>query len=282
MRHFLNWAESAARLGTDEEGLRQALQLELWEELRAYVRSSDRPFIGTMAGDGAVLTDGQDGPYTWSTWDSDAPTHLKNGKTLPAWGGRDVYCSWEKLDTSQAATGYPAVYLITGFLRIYPTLVRQAAQEGRWSGMAVTPPLWWKSEHSPVPLDTHGQPEVYFMLLDRGETTGHCRPPGGLEELWFNARDIEKLASKLASPLAQAGGAEAAKRPKLRSDREQNLLRVIAALWAMSDLPKEHNVAADKLSALMDGWSWDKPAAGTIADTILKEAANLPGARIRS
>lgn len=63
---------------------------------------------------------------------------------------------------------------------------------------------------------------------------------------------------------------------KIRSDREQNLLRVIAGLWELSELPKAHNVTADKLSALFDGWGWDKPAAGTMADTILLEAAKLP------
>jgi len=68
---------------------------------------------------------------------------------------------------------------------------------------------------------------------------------------------------------------------RLRSDREQNLLRVIAGLWALSDLPSQHNTTADKLSALFDSWKWDKPAKQTIADTILKEAANLPGAVIR-
>lgn len=74
----------------------------------------------------------------------------------------------------------------------------------------------------------------------------------------------------------------AAKQPKLRSDREQNLLRVIAALWEFSGLPKEQNTAADKLSGLMQGWGWEQPAAGTMADTILKAAANLPRNNIRS
>jgi hypothetical protein len=95
-----------------------------------------------------------------------------------------------------------------------------------------------------------------------------------LDDLWFRAADIDAM---LAEPVAvkQRG------QPKLRSDREENLLKVIAGMWALSSLPREHNTAADKLSALFQSWGWEKPAKGTMADTILKDAANLPGADIR-
>lgn len=67
---------------------------------------------------------------------------------------------------------------------------------------------------------------------------------------------------------------------RFRSDREEALLRVIAGLWALSSLPRQHNSTADKLSALFAGWGWDKPAKSTIADNILKPAASLPGANL--
>lgn len=69
------------------------------------------------------------------------------------------------------------------------------------------------------------------------------------------------------------------KPPKLRSDREESLLRVIAALWEFSGLPIEHYAAADKLSAAMGSWGWEKPLEETIAKVLL-EAKNLP--RIRN
>lgn len=95
------------------------------------------------------------------------------------------------------------------------------------------------------------------------------------ELLWFRRSDIEALKS------GSLGKQEPQPR-KIRSDREETLLRVIAGLWALSGLPSQPHKTADKLSALFDGWRWDKPAKSTIADTILKEAANLPGACIRN
>lgn len=95
------------------------------------------------------------------------------------------------------------------------------------------------------------------------------------ELLWFRRSDIEAIK-------AGSLGKQETQPRKIRSDREENLLRVIAGLWALSGLPSEHNTTADKLSALFDGWGWDKPAKSSIADTILKQAANLPGAGIRT
>lgn len=109
--------------------------------------------------------------------------------------------------------------------------------------------------------------EVPFFVVSRIELAR--------EALWFRRSDVEAMKA------GSLGQTEAQPR-KIRSDREENLLRVIAGLWALSGLPSEHNTTADKLSALFDGWGWDKPAKSSIADTILKQAANLPGAGIRT
>jgi len=101
---------------------------------------------------------------------------------------------------------------------------------------------------------------------------------------WRAAYEQEKLAHAetraRADELARSAPTKAdetqGKPLKIRADREQSLLRVIAGLWALSELPKEHNTAADKISGLLVSWGWDKPAVGTIADTILAEAAKLP------
>jgi len=106
-------------------------------------------------------------------------------------------------------------------------------------------------------------------------------PAGGLPH---DAPVIVRVANLLRflGEVQGAGMPEDSKPAKLRSDREENLLRVIAGLWALSGLPAEHNTTADKVSALFDSWQWDKPAKSSIADTILKQAASLPGARIRT
>lgn len=100
------------------------------------------------------------------------------------------------------------------------------------------------------------------------------------ENLWFRRADIERF--KRGDEVSIVPATDNGKPARLRSDREENLLRVIAGLWALSGLPAEHNTTADKVSGLFDSWGWDKPAKSSMADTILKQAANLPGARIRT
>lgn len=68
---------------------------------------------------------------------------------------------------------------------------------------------------------------------------------------------------------------EPVKPARLRADREENLLRVIAGLWQFSNLPPQPNTAADRLSALFDGWGWEKPTKGAMADLILTPASKI-------
>jgi hypothetical protein len=99
------------------------------------------------------------------------------------------------------------------------------------------------------------------------------------DDLLFRTSDIDALKHPerhpTGTPAAEAKPSSQ-KPQKLRSDRETTLLRVIAGLWEFSSLPPEPNIAADKLSALFDGWGWEKPTAGTIADTVLADAKKLP------
>lgn len=127
------------------------------------------------------------------------------------------------------------------------------------------------------------------VYVTRGETKEHI----GHEELGrseYADWDTELTVSELKKwcdtnghkhpwdTRQQLGGNALSKPSKLRSDREESLLRVIAALWEFSELPSEHYVAADKLSAAMGSWGWEKPLEDTIANVLL-EATNLP--RIR-
>ena len=255
MRHFLSWAESAARLNTDGEGLRQALELGGWRDLPAYLRAGERPFLATLDGVGVALSEGNEGIALYSRWDSDEPTHLKDGRTLHAWEGGDDFCEWEKQETSHGVTGYAAVYLLRGFLRADPWCVKTAAQQGHLPGIAVTPPIWWEHDRSPVPLDDDDKPLVHFFLLDRGETTGHRCPPGELQELWFQAEDIEKMASASTQPVAQQGEkADPTKQPKPLDTRERTTL--LAIIGALADATKldltQHMKAGDAVSAMLD------------------------------
>lgn len=103
------------------------------------------------------------------------------------------------------------------------------------------------------------------------------------DELWIGRRVVEKFLSDLRAVRTDAADEEPASRDlkPIRSDREQSLLRVVAALWKLSSLPLAPHTAADRVSAIIDGWGWDGPKKGTIADRILKEAAALPGSDLR-
>jgi len=255
VRHFLTWAESAARLNTDDEGLRQAIELGHWRDLRAYLRASERAFLATMAGDGVALSEGNLGIYMCSPWDSDEPTHLKDGRILHAWEGNDDFCEWEKQETSHTVTGYAAVYLLYGFLRVDPWCVKLAAKQGYLPGIGVTPPSWWERNSSPVPLDSEDKPMVHFALLDRGERTGYRCPPKELQELWFQADDVEKMANASMQPVAQQGEkADPTKQPKPLDTRERTTL--LAIIGALADAAKldltQPMKAGDAVSAMLD------------------------------
>ncbi|MEO5813228.1 MAG: hypothetical protein ABIU96_04915 [Rhodanobacter sp.] len=255
MRHFLTWAESAARLNTDDEGLRQTLKLDGgWRDLRTYLQASERAFLATLDGSGVALSEGDEGLSLYSRWDSDEPTRLRDGRTLDAWEGSDDFCEWEKQETSHGVTGYAAVYLLYGFLRVDPWCVKTAAQQGYLPGIGVTPPSWWEQNSSPVPLDSKGKPQVHFVLLDRGEKTGYRCPPKELQELWFQAADIEKMANASAQPVdKRMENSEPAKQPKPLDTRERiTLLTIIGALAEAANLDlSQHNKAGEAVAAML-------------------------------
>lgn len=255
MRSFLTWAESAARLNTDDEGLRQALELGGWRDLRAYLRANERAFLATLDGAGVALSEGDQGISLYSRWDSDEPTHLKDGRTLHAWAGSDDFCEWGKQETSHRVTGYAAVYLLYGFLRIEPWCVKSGAQKGYLSGIGVTPPSWWEQDRSPVPFDDSGNPQVHFVLLDRAETTGYRCPPKELQELWFQAEDIEKMANAPTHPVTQrmAKVSPAKNSDKPLDTRERTtLLTIIGALAEAANLDlSKHNKAGETVAVML-------------------------------
>lgn len=195
-------------------------------------------------------------------------------------GGTNRLCTWRRMYKHPENDGWIVPrweYLLSGWFRLTQSSLRLAAGERRFSQYPLVEP----------PSESLAGEGDFFELCHvesrehegsrfyENETDFDMRRNYELL-LWFNNADIKHLRAKQAITLEQT------KPSKLRSDREQNLLRVIAGLWALAELPPEHNTAADRISGLITSWGWDKPAAGTIADTVLSKAANLPGARIRN
>jgi len=123
----------------------------------------------------------------------------------------------------------------------------------------------------------------YVGGLAAGEFFG-CSESIEPEAARFRVADLDRL---LNSPSDLDGAGEVTPPPekgieKLRSDREQNVMRVIAGMWALSkNLPDTPNGVAEKLVALFEVWRWESPAKKTMADTILNRAFRLQGAMIR-
>jgi hypothetical protein len=93
----------------------------------------------------------------------------------------------------------------------------------------------------------------------------------------FLVADLVQLKASIRPPEAvlAAGAVEQQSRaPTLRTDREETLLRTIAALWATSELDGRPNTAARRLVDEISLWNWDKPGTDTFA-AVLKQAAML-------
>lgn len=240
-REFLTWAESVVQMQTDDEGLRQMLAFGRCRDLRAFVLAKERPFLATFESAGIALSDGDEGICLYSRWDSDEPTRLTDGRTLPAWGGRDNFCEWEKQETPNERTGYAAVYLLWGFLCIHPWSLKRAAEQGYCGGLDVSPPSWWDKAQSPVPFDESGRPMVQFCLIGDNEMR-HRAPPAELHELWFRTVDIERIAS----------GGELTKKDKPMDARERvTLLCIIGALAQHANLDLSQPMKAGEAIAAM-------------------------------
>ncbi|MGY3038681.1 hypothetical protein ACVWWQ_000268 [Rhodanobacter sp. TND4EL1] len=280
-------------MNTDDEGLRQALEFGGWRDLHAYLRASERAFLATLDGVGVGLSGGSEGISLYSRWDSDEPTYLKDGRTLDAWEGSDDFCEWTKQETSHTVTGYAAVYLLCGFLRVDPWCVRSAAQRGYFPGIGVTPPSWWEHDRSPVPLDDNGNPQVKFVLLDRGETTGHRCPPQKLQELWFQSEDIEKMANASTQPVTpRVETSGPANQPKPRNGRERSdmpldtrqrttLLTIIGALADAAKLDLgQHYKAGEAIASMLDA-KGVKLSARTISEHLKAVSEAMDSRRVK-
>lgn len=270
MRYFYSWDETAQRLGTDDEGLRQSLGFgPMAIELFAFVRTSELGFIATIQGVEKA-----------SPYDSFEPVLLSDGRTLDAWSGNDNLCSWSKQESSTRVTGFPAVYLLSGYFRVSPDALRQSARDGFLGGLQVSPLAWWAVD-SPVPLK-YGEPEPGFFLLNRGTTGDYRPPPKELKDLQFLAVAVDELASRNEAKPPTDGGNKSAQSKPPRSEsgdslptRERNsLLRIIRSLDVMANLPERG--AATSIEAQLQVLGFDGPGEDTIRKVIADARALKP------
>lgn len=286
-RIFLNWDEAAQFLGMDREGLRQALLYE-WSPRASESGKAWLPVMLTLP-KGEFMTrlvfDSyiREPEFRWNSRDSyyretEGKTELffTDGSALPLRGG-DGPDSWDSHHGSES--GYGICFTVSGStLVLSPECVSGAcADDGYMASAAIAPKGWCKSG---FPEDFH------FEIIDVDNSLYAKRPKNLFDVAVFDRAEVASMKAALAKSRAaglavKADGGEKCKADRIRADREETLLRVVAGLWALSGLPTEQHTTADKLSALFDDWGWDKPVKGTIADRVLKIAANLPGAKVR-
>lgn len=279
-RIFLSWDEAATVLGMDAEGLRQALiwkwsptrdfDAENW--LRVYLPTPDGEYMTRLqfSGREAAYFWNKRGNYYRNTEGKDA-LDFSDGLQLQL-RGSDGLDSWDS--HHGGLTGWSHCFAVSGStLVVDPESVRYACiADGRFDTLAVAPKGWCAEGY---PHDLH------FVVVRTDNSFYRSKPESLFEAGRFLREEVAALAEQSKDTERPRRRSGAVPSP-LRSDYEENLLRVIAGLWALSGLPVEHNTTADKLSGLFDSWQWDKPAKSTIADRILKRAAELPGARVRT
>ena len=241
-RDFYTYEEAASALSVDHESFRQIL---LRGGLDAYVEIS----------------------YLFGRFEAEG--------FEPPSSGKNEHAEWKRTVPLHDHLGID--YELRGWFRVFPESLSHTLRVGGFvSGFGRPDVEVWPWKLPELCWEEYGVLGS-FHLLDLDGTPKHP----GLKELWFSAEQVDSEAACLATPTKEVDVVAAGPKQKLRSDREQNLLRVIAGLWALSGLPPEHYTTADKLTALFtgDAWRWEKPDKDAVA-RVLKEAANLPGAAI--
>jgi hypothetical protein len=285
-RVFVNWEEAAQMLGIDQEALRQSM-LFRWcgtsehegEEWLPVILTRPRPEFmtklefGQPKGQPDLTWNDQDSYYANQCEKAYRILSFEDGSSLPLHGyaGMDFWHA-----DHGHRTGWPHCFTVGGHtLVVSPQTVINACVTGYMDTPRIAPLAWCESGFSF---------DLCFAIVDCDDTY-ESRPTDLMESTIFRRDDVIRLRNRVSGrgvQMAETDDTKPAPKPKrIRSDREDNLLRVIAGLWALSGLPPEHHVTADKLEALFQSWDWEKPAKSAIAETMLRDAANLPGARVR-
>ncbi|UZW62358.1 hypothetical protein [Lysobacter enzymogenes] len=296
-RIYLSWDEAAEVLGLDREGFRQLLRYKLSPQqgeprhswLPALIQSGNLEFFSCLR----FGHDMGEPEFRWSNRTSyyehcsDMLSSLRfsGGAELPL-RGSDSGESWEA--THDYGSGYGMCFTIYGdSFVVDPEVIRAACasaeddQHNYLSGLRVAPYDWCAD----------GFPGLSFYILDSSSAIYAKRPRDMYSSVVFLSEDVRSAKAMLSGGGGQAAVSSADSKQmqsdqsgsrKIRQDREQSLLRVIAVLWHMTPaLPTEPYSAAQKILSHIEQWGWDGPGQETIARNILKQAADLPGAKIK-
>lgn len=92
-----------------------------------------------------------------------------------------------------------------------------------------------------------------------------------LSDLWLKREELDlHFPNGEGSPQPQVATTQP--KTRLRADAEENYLRVIAYLWAMSELDSRPHTAAKAMVDEIKLWDWDKPERDTIAKALTQAA----------
>lgn len=253
-RMFVTFPEAVQLLGGDQEAVRQAF---FSHELTAFIEVH-----GAIATAETLPPDAGDGDAE----DERFGTFVRDGQGFTK-GSR-----WfRETGESPAENKMGNHFQLHGWYWVDPF----DAEGWITRGSLIRSPGVWPSSDEPNAYYPPRESKDWFYLVDH---SAFAEPQSYERFVWLSLAQIEELNS--ISNNGERTPSTDSKSEKLRSDREENLLRVAAGLWELSSLPSEASTVADKLSALFDGWGWEKPSKKTIADTVLARAAKLP--RIRT
>lgn len=257
---FLTFAEARALSRLTDVQFRHELEVSLWRKLPAFIHTKSRPllarvFPGKASANGIAIDGGR--VITFFALDEGEIEAESLGDDL-------VDIQYSRRTDDDGCHFLEA----SGFLRLQPFWVRQIARSGSIPFAHVAPASWWSS--ATIKTDESGDPEIWLQH----RFNPNYYEPGEIGELYFPAEDVEQLVNGNASrekeevPPGRTIG-------QIRSDREETLLCVIAALNSLAGLTSEPYKSAGIIANRLADWGITKPVEGTIADTVLKPAFKL-------
>lgn len=231
-RIFVTWDEAAQMLGTDREGLRQAMLLKHspnWDE----PTESWLPVVISTRLDGFMTRlEWGHRRYPDFQWNDrttfyrtvgdglrgspDAPGLLtfNDGTSIPLRGRADGD-RWEATHGYGAAEGVGMTFIVDGdTLVVSPETVRQACRLGYIDSLRIAPRAWCRERFSD---------DQAFCVVRIGDSLYDEKPDNYFESFRFLREDVVRIRSE---PKVSASGRD------LRADARQSYERVIAVLWS--------------------------------------------------
>lgn len=268
-RIFVTWDEAAQMLGTDREGLRQAMLLKYspaWDEpadlwLPVIISTRLDGFMTKLEWGGGRRPNFQwndRNTFYWNVGDGfrgspEAPGLLtfNDGSSIPLRASADGD-RWEATHGYGAADGFGMTFIVDGdTLVVSPESVRSACRLGYIDSLKIAPRAWSR-ERFP-----DGQT---FAVLRSGDSRFDEKPGNYFESFTFLRDDVVRIRNGAKTSTAV--------NKDLRADARQTYERVIAVLWS-----KAHGAGgAGRISA--DPHS----AASSIAQLLAENGLETPSA----